>query len=87
MGDETTNGVRVAKFESVGDWEGLYVDDDLVKENHIGRVDVLSHLEPGMVIESATDMQVNLPEDEYSYPSTLDAVLEDGRYDVTEDDL
>lgn len=87
MEDETADGIRVAKFESVGDWEGLYVDGELVKENHIGRVDVLSHLESGMTIASATDMQVNLPEDEYSYPNTLDAVLEDDRYDVTEDDL
>lgn len=82
-----TDGVRVAKFESVGDWEVLYVDGESVRQNHIGRVSVLSHLEPGMTIKSATSKQVNLPEDDYRFPDTLDEVLEDDRYDITEEDL
>jgi hypothetical protein len=87
MGEQTTDGVRVARFESVGDWEVLYVDGESVKQNHIGRVDVLSYLEPGMTIQSATEARVNLPEGETRYPSDLDEVLEDDRYDITEDDL
>jgi hypothetical protein len=86
MGDETTDGVRVAKFKSVGDWEVLYVDGESVKQNHIGRVDVLPYLE-GLTIESATSTRVNLPDGETHYPSTLEEVLEDDRYDITEDDL
>lgn len=87
MDDETNDNVRIAKFESVGDWEVLYVGGEAVRQNHIGRVDVLSHLEPGMTIESTTSKQVNLPEDDFRYPDTLDEVLEDDRYDITEDDL
>jgi hypothetical protein len=72
--------VHVAKFESVGDWEGLYVDGELVGENHIGRVDVLSHLE-GVCVDPANTGQVNLPEGVYSYPETLEEVIEDERFD------
>jgi len=72
--------VHVAKFESVGDWEGLYIDGELVKENHIGRVNVLGYLE-GVHVESVDTGQVNLPEGVYEYPTTLEEVIEDERFD------
>lgn len=68
-------------FKSVGDWEVLYVDGEAVKQNHQGRVDKFSYLEEGMELETVVSARVNLPEDDYSYPATLEEVIEDDRYD------
>jgi hypothetical protein len=75
----------IHSFKSVGDWEGLYIDGELVKENHIGRVDVLSYLEEGMEIETVVSTRVNLPEGRTSYPTSLDEVIEDDGFDYEED--
>lgn len=74
----------VHKFKSTGDWEVLYIDGDAVKQNHIGRVDVLDYLEPGMELETIVSRRVNLPEDDYRYPEQLDDVIDDERYDYSE---
>jgi len=74
----------IHKFISVGDWEGLYVDGGLVKENHQGRVDVVDYIEEGMEIEKVVSTRVNLPEGDHSYPSDLQDVIEDDRYDYNE---
>lgn len=71
--------VHVAKFESVGDWEALFIDGEPVKQNHIGRVGVLSYLE-GETIEAVETGQVNLPEDVYQYP-TLQEMDENEDFD------
>lgn len=87
MGEQTTtDGVIVAKFWSVGDWEGVYVDGELVEQNHQGRTEVADHIE-GLTIETALCRRLNLPEDDYRYPTDFDDLLEDDRYDITEDDL
>jgi hypothetical protein len=77
--------VDVYKFESVGDWEGLYVDGELVEENHQGRVDVLRYI-GGKNIGTAKFMCVNLPENVSRYPSTLQEVSDDDRFDFSLDE-
>jgi len=72
--------VDVHKFESVGDWEVLYVDGESVKQNHIGRVDVLDYLEDTKVDKVVTT-RVNLPEGEHRFPDTLDEVIEREDFD------
>ena len=71
---------HVAKFESVGDWEVLYVNGESVKQNHIGRIDVLSYLE-GHTVDTVETGRVNLPEGDNRFPKTLEEVIEDKRYD------
>jgi len=77
----------VAKFWSVGDWEVLYVDGEAVKQNHQGRIDVLDYLEDGMVIDKTISTRVNLPEGERCYPSNIEDVIADDRYDFDQDQL
>jgi len=60
--------VHVAKFDSVGDWEALFIDGETIKQNHIGRVSVLPYLE-GETIDVVETGRVNLPEGYTRYPS------------------
>jgi hypothetical protein len=76
---------KIHKFWSTGDWEGLFIDGDLVKQNHQGRVDVLSYLEEGMEIETVVSQRVNLPEGDYSYPTTIGEIIENEAYDYDGD--
>lgn len=69
--------VHVAKFNSVGDWEALFINGETVKQNHIGRVDVLPHLE-GETIEVVETGRVNLPEEYAHYPSLEEMDEHDG---------
>lgn len=71
----------IAKFWSVGDWEALYIDGEAVKQNHQRRVDVLSHIDEGSTIDAVVSRRLNLPEDDFRYPSTLEEMDKDDRYD------
>lgn len=82
MVEQNDETVDVYKFRSIGNWEGLYVDGELVKENHLDRIDVLKYIE-GKNIGTAKSMRVNLPEDTYSYPSTLQEVSDNDQFDFT----
>jgi len=77
--------VDVHKFESVGDWEVLYVDGESVKQNHIGRVDVVSYLEDTKV-DDVVSTRVNLPQGETRFPDTLEEVIERDDFDFNGDD-
>lgn len=81
-----SDGVVVAKFWSVGDWEAVYVDGERVESNHQGRTSLIDHIE-GLTIDTAISRRLNLPEDDYEYPKDFEDLLEDDRYDITEDDL
>jgi len=74
-------GDTLHKFQSVGDWEVLYVNGESVKQNHQGRVAVLDYIDEGMEIDVAVSKQVNLPEGKHRYPDQLTEVIEDERYD------
>jgi len=71
----------VHKFYSVGDWEAVFIDGERVASNHQGRVSVLDYIEEGMEIEEAVETRVNLPEDDYEYPKTIEEIINDERYD------
>lgn len=71
----------IHRFHSVGDWEALYIDGTVVKQNHIGRIDVLDYIEEGMEIEKAVSCRVNLPEERHSYPNRLKTIIESEEFD------
>lgn len=73
--------VTIDKFDSVGDWEAIYIDGETVCQNHLGQCSVLSSLEEGMTIEKVVSTRVNLPDGERRYPSNLEDVIQDERYD------
>jgi len=77
--------VDVHKFTSAGDWEVLYVDGESVKQNHIGRVDVLKYLEDTKV-DKKINARVNLPQGEARFPDTLEEVIERDDFDFNGDD-
>lgn len=76
----------IHKFHSVGDWEALFINGESVKQNHIGRIDVLQYIKPGMKIEKVVSQRVNLPEGDTRYPPSIDEVVERDDYDFNGDD-